>query len=254
MLAQDNQQVTSSWFCGILEGEGSFDDIKNRKRVRICNTDEDIIEACEDYLKRNFIWYTTFKSVRKGKKDTYDISISSGKKDILFDYPQMLFNLIDNDLECRRSEFEQLLGTSTTTRGPSVNLDWLIGIYEAEGSFSSVLNCRGLITHKIELPNTNELILKKVILNLKAIGCTYYIETKKKYQEHHTQSYSISIYGMKRSLSFLQATNGKWVSWRKAKLASLMQEFAESRFSMPHKTPYTEEQLQIVRTMKDLNR
>ena len=49
----DNQQATS-WFVGILEGEGSFSksDFYNREWVRISNTDLEIINKCVDVLNQ----------------------------------------------------------------------------------------------------------------------------------------------------------------------------------------------------------
>ena len=253
MLVRANQQVTSSWFTGILEGEGCFEKSKKQNiRVRISNTNLDIIEACECFLKMNNVYFVTHVHKRSGRKTEYEISIRTSRE-LTLNYPHILFKLVEENLQCRYSEFARILGTSETVRDLSVDLDWLIGVYEAEGSFSIVMNNRGNVAYKIDLSSTNPRILEKVALNLRAMDCSWHVENKTSYQLHHKAAQAINIYGMKRCSRFLKATLNKWVAERNQLRTSLMLELAESRFSKPIKSKYSDRELSIIQEMKVLN-
>jgi LAGLIDADG-like domain len=238
----DNQQVTSSWFTGILEGEGNFRKQHNKyPEIRIVNTDLDIIKGCQKYLDNNHIMYNFSNRDRINRKKLYTISIinnSYGK------YPQILFKLLN--LECRHNEYQKILDTSETTCALTIDFDWLIGIFEAEGGFSLTLDHRNYAQLEINLINKRKEIINKVALNLKALYCAYNIRSFKSYRV-------VRICGMKRCKRFLYATKNKWISSRNIKRSSLMYEFSESRLEMPQREPYTSRQLQIIQTMRDLN-
>lgn len=144
MLVRDNEQATisSSWFAGFLEGEGNFVAPKNvnqNGRIRITNTDLDLIEACESFLDNNKICYYTQKdAIRKDKRKQtcYTVYIKNSMRDEFYPYCEKLYKIIGDKVECRIDEYKKLLEieSSTTTRVPSIDLDWLIGIWEAEGT------------------------------------------------------------------------------------------------------------------------
>ncbi len=238
----DNQQVTSGWFSGILEGEGNFRKQHGKyPEVRIVNTDLDVIRNCQKYLKDNLIQYNFSDRDRVNCKKIYTISIinnSCGK------FPKLLFELLN--LECRRNEYQQILDTSETTCALTIDFDWLIGIFEAEGGFSLTLDHRNYVQLEINLINKRMEIINKVALNLKALYCSYNIRKFKSYKV-------IRICGMKRCRKFLYSTSNRWLSLRNIKRTSLMYEFSESRLKMPQRESYTDRQLQIVQTMRDLN-
>jgi DNA-binding transcriptional regulator WhiA len=109
MLVSDNQQVTSSWFVGILEGEGSFrNSAKSNIEVRISNTNTDIIEACESFLRTNYIYFVTTNAKRITRKREYTISIRKSRE-ILYNYPRLLFDLIESKMQCRKTEYQKYL-------------------------------------------------------------------------------------------------------------------------------------------------
>lgn len=126
----DNQQRTSI-FAGILEGEGSFGlaGLKNPIRVRISNTDYELIAFCMAFLEKNGISYRTSNWRRDIRLREYEISVDQHSLKKLYDLVK---------LECRNDEFANILGLSETTRESSVDLWWAVGIIEAEGSFDLV--------------------------------------------------------------------------------------------------------------------
>lgn len=242
---RDNQQETAvGWFTAILEGEGSLDE--RNKIIQISNTDLDIIEGCEMFLKREGIWFVRGSNNRKGQKPDYIIRIS--RPDSTF-----IFKLLEPHLQCR---FVNQLntGSSETTREPSIDKNWLAGIFEAEGSFSLTFDNRDNVQSSITLPNTNRKIIAKIVRNLWSIGCSWYIFDKKPRLEHHTSGWIVAISGMKRSLRFLRQMNGMWISRRNQRRTSLMKEFIDSRFNGPQKAPYSPRERQIVQSMTDLNK
>lgn len=253
MLAQGNQQVTSGWFCGILEGEGNFRLKQNYAVVRISNTDEDIIEKCEDFLRQNYISFTTSVYPRKRGKPEHVVTIAQKKSDLPFNYALMLYNLIEGKLQCRRNEYQQILGTSTTTRDATIDLDWLIGIYEAEGSFYVRIERNQYAQPRVIIVNTNQKIIEKIRLNLDYLNCTYHIKDMFGQEYNHKNYTIISIYGFKRCLKFLQATENYWLAWRNQKRTSLMKEFIESRLSMPQGSGYTQGEQMLIQSIKDFN-
>lgn len=254
MLVQENQQVTRSWFTGILEGEGSLRNTASSNiEVRISNTNLDIIEACESYLKANSVWFNRRSQSRPPRKTEYTIEIRDSKYQI-FKYAAILYELIKPSLECRNGEFQRILGTSETLCSPSVDLDWIAGIFEAEGSFDLRRNHLGVSVMRVEISNTNPKILAKVICNLDAMLCAYHVRIRRKTKEHHSQAWSIEIHGMKRCQRFLNAMNGRWIARRNKQRTSLMTEFINARFSHCYKDPYTQRELQIIQAVCDLNR
>lgn len=252
MLVWDNQQVTSNWFAGMLEGEGSFrNTAKSNIEVRLCNTDIDLIEACERYLKQHHIYYIISEDNRATRKVLYTLRIAKSRE-ILHNYPQLLYNLLDSKLQCRHKEYQRILGTSETERDLSADFDWMIGVFEAEGSFSLIQNNRERMALKIDISNTNYKILEKFAITLKHLGCSWYVENKSR-ELHWQDAKAICICGMKRCLRFLNATNNKWQSKRNLQRSSLMLEFIHSRLPKNQKEPYTERELQIPNIMKQLN-
>lgn len=250
-----NQQVTSiGWFVGILEGEGSFRNTRgNNAEIRIVNTNVDIITACENFLKQNNIYFVTGQQRLKSNKIISSISIRNSLNQF-YNYPEVLYKLVDSKLECRNTEYQRILGTSETIRLPSIDLDWLIGIFEAEASFSLTKCNRGQVHPRINISNTNLLIVDKIIKNLQNLECAVYIKNKQKANNNCKEIISIDISGMKRCLRFLDPTHNLWVAKRNLRRTSLMMEFINSRFSKNQKEAYTVEELQIVQSMTDLNR
>lgn len=247
-------QATRSWIAGLVEGETNFRNTKKSGvEVRISNTDTDIIESCEAFMKQHNVYFVKSEDKRTRRKVCYTLSIRNSSKSI-FQYATMLFDLISPAMECRHDEYEQILGASETTRGLSIDVDWLVGCYEAESSFSLLLNNRDIAALSIEISNTNPRIVQKVANNLYSLGCSWHIRDVKKDRERHKQAQAINIYGMKRCKRFLDTMKGQWVSGRNQQRTALMSEFIRSRFDHPRADPYTARERQIIQIMKDLNR
>lgn len=222
MLVRENQQVTFGWFVGILEGEGNFH--KSEKSTHyfcaITNTDLDIIESCERLLKESNIKCRICEDLRQ-TKTRYVIRITV--KDCL-----ALYWLIEDILECRYGEYKRILrndlgGSSEIVRGTSIDKDWLIGICEAEGCFCLCKNHNtGIMTPNIIFTNTNQRILEKMALNIRALGCDWRsIITK---HERYKTSTQLIISRRTNCRKFLREIENTWQSRRNISRTSLLLE------------------------------
>jgi hypothetical protein len=251
MSVWDNQQETEiGWFVAILEGEGSFrDEYKHKRQVRISNTNLEVISRCEQFLKRNSICYSIHPNYRLNRKPIFDISITGWEAKRLYYY-------IEHHLECRNDEYQLILGSPQSIREPSVDLDWLIGIFEAEGYFSLTINKRGYAALSIGMSNTNRRIISKTVLNLRRIDVLYYIQNTTKYNKkpHYKESQQIAIVGLLRCEKFLRETKNKWKLSVSKRKSELMREFVNSRLAVSQTQSLSARQLQIIETVKDLNR
>lgn len=251
MLVQGNQQaIRIGNFIGILEGEGSFVKKGNFKEVNISNLDINIIENCEQYLKENLIYFIRDTYYRKGRPE-YVLRIQDNYRQI-FQYATILYKLISPSMDCRLNEYQQILGASTTTRAPTIDFDWLGGIFEAEGSFSLTLDYRRNAALAISMSNTNMKIIDKVVINLNKLYCSYHIRDKK-VTGNHKPAKIIAICGMLRCQTFLNKMIDKWHSKRHIRMTDLILEFSNSRLSHSRKDPYSSRELQIIQSVIDLN-
>lgn len=248
----DNQQETS-WFVGILEGEGSFMyNLHGGARISISNTDNDIIETCEDFLKRNHVFHKIYNSQRGKRKREYEIRIQ-GKNDCYH-----LFKIIKNNFECRYSELQQILGSSETTREISLTIDlyWLIGILEAEGSFH--IGCRYSRKDKpnyqpeIVISNTRFNIIDKIVKTLYGFGLSWHIHNRYPENPNHSVVKIVTISGFRRVLSILRVTEGLYVTQKAITVSNLLLEFCRSRFQQDKREPYTEQQIEIYHTLREI--
>jgi hypothetical protein len=248
MLVQDNQQATASWVTGILEGEGHFERYKHTStiRVSIANTNSCIIEAVEDFLAKNLVLFNTAHYTKKtrGGKLLKVIYISNRNAYSL--YMKLL-----PYLECRRKQFQELVGASETTCGKSLDFQWLIGIWQAEGTFSLSQAGKNALKPRINIVNTNMDIIEKIILNLKAIDCPMYIQNS--YTSINKPYKRIVIEGIKRCSVFLDKTNGYWIGKRDILRTSLLREYIDSRYMREPKEPYSKREMEIYHQLKELN-
>lgn len=227
-MVWDNQQATN-WFVGILEGEGSFyrRSLTN-KRVIISNNDLDVINFCEKFLSHNNILFNTYK-VKAGTKIGYKVTVTNVDC-------RNLYNIILPSLQCRLNEYQLILGASETVCDLSVNLYWLIGIFEAEGSFCISENHRGHLTPKIELDNTNSRIIDKIVKTLYANNLSWYI---KNYLPEKRKAYTkITIQGVKRCIRFLILTENLWQTKKNLLRSKLMLDYCRNRLQKSINAPY----------------
>lgn len=242
MTVWDNQQATS-WFVGILEGEGSFyKRSETNKRILIPNNDLDVIKTCEKFLADNLILYKTYQ-VKAGTKIGYKITITDVDC-------KNLYTRILQDLQCRLDEFQRILGASETECNISANLHWLVGIFEAEGSFCISENHRGYLTPKIEIDNTNEKIVGKVIETIKSLSLSWYV--KKYFPEGRKPFTKVSIQGTKRCLRFLQQVSD-WRTTKNVQRSKVMVDYCTQRLQKPINSGYDSSDYNFRNTMLQLN-
>ena len=234
----DNQQATS-WFVGILEGEGSFSkDRHNGCRIRISNTESDIIDKCSKILFEKHIINNVSSWQRNNRKREYELVIYGLEC-------HKLFPLIP--IQCRLEQYQQILGSSETTCETTEDVYWLLGILEAEGSFhiSRRWSRNNTVNYspEITVSNTNFKIIAKISKTLYSLGIGFYIRHCKpmKYSEYKV----ITICGYKRVRSALWKIPNEWVSARIQKKVSMHLEFSDSRLNQNKVDPYTEKQHQI---------
>jgi hypothetical protein len=240
MQVWDNQQATS-WFVAILEGEGSFFE---RPRIQIPNNDVDIITECERFLRSNLVLFETY-SVKAGTKTGYKILISKHEC-------YCLFKKIIHRIECRHQEFQRILGASETERNLSDDFQWMIGIWEAEGSFFLSQNHRGNLTPRAELDNTNSRILQKLVVTLKSNQVSWY--AKRYFPEERLPYTKILINGFHRLHRFLLLTRNQWRCKRNIQRTELLLKYIQLRLAKGQKSPYSNQEYEIYNQLKILNR
>jgi hypothetical protein len=249
MLVKENQQATASWVSGIIEGEGHFEKRSyDFFRLHISNCDLDIITACEQFLTKNNILFTRYQETKKtkGSKTAYRILVSS--QDCC-----NLYRILSPFLHCRKEEYQKIVGASETTCDTSlIDLQWLIGIWQAEGTFYITRNAKGIMIPYISLENTNSKIITKIVMNLKELGLSWYCKdfvptVKKPYTR-------ISIFGMQRCQRFLRKTENLWIGKRDLTRTNLMLEYINSRLSKAMHEKYNDRETQIYHLLKDQNK
>jgi hypothetical protein len=252
MLDPGNQQATANWVAGILEGEGHFEKraygrYKDFCQVHINNCDVDIIQACEKFLQESGIQYRRHSSSPvKGRKTPYRITISGERC-------RKFYELMLPFIECRRQQFQRVVGASETACETSPDVQWLVGIWQAEGTIYIARNHLGSFIPYLSLENTNQAIVDKTAKSLQRIECTFYKKDFTPTKINWKPYTRIQISGMKRVHRFVSATNGLWVGQRDAKRSALMLEYTTSRLSRSPRSPYSDREMQIYHELKALN-
>jgi intein/homing endonuclease len=245
----DNQQEIS-WLIGILEGEGSLSVDKrkvNSFKIRISNSDLDIINKCTEILNKNFIIHNvySFKKVAN-RKQMHEITIGT------YNSCQHLLRVFGDKFQCRIQEFLDKSRSSTTTRETSLTSDfaWLIGIFEAEGCFQLTTNViNNYYRPEISVKNTNYKIIEKIQITLLNLNIPFYVKDHKPTTPRKPWR-DVSIVGLKRCQKFLLATKGFWISDKYSIKANLLLEYCNTRLEMQIKEPNTERQEQIFRMLR----
>ena len=157
----DNQQQTS-WFCGFMEAEGSFQkSTHGGSTIEISNTDLQAIELCEDYLKRNYILFNRKTYKRSTRLKTEYLIVIQSRTEC-----SNLINTLGTSFQARKLECFNKLGCSTTTRDVTLTPDlyWLVGQFEGDGCFSLEKQQKpGTDYYKpiVKLHSTHEKIIEK---------------------------------------------------------------------------------------------
>jgi hypothetical protein len=234
----DNQQATS-WLVGILDGEGSFD----KNRLRISNTEIDLIHQCEDIIS-SFGISVSISSTQRGKrKREYDLAINGRIKCLCF------LEELKTKLYCRQFHLE----SSETTCECSADFWWLIGILEAEGSFhiSCHMSRNNTVNYNPEITvcSTNTKIIDKTVKTLYSLGLSWHISSYIPLK--HSPYKVITIHGYKRVQRFFQIINEFQTKKYKLK-SSLLKEFVNLRLLQNIKEPYTKRQHEIFYALRNV--
>lgn len=241
MLIWDNQQATG-YFIGILDGEGCYKSKETGyKAIEISNDELDIIEECERFLSNSCVLFRRYEYILKNKI-RYKIIVSM--QDCI-----NLYNKIKDKLECRIKEYQKILNAPETERDLTIDYNWLVGIYEAEGAIILSENYRGNLTPKIELDNTNEDIIYKIRKNLDMLKCSYYV---KDYDRGNKPFTKISIQGIKRCKRFLES-NIKWRSKKITKKCSLLLDYCNLRLSKTFCEAYSQDERNLKLRFSQIN-
>ena len=221
-----NQQAIQ-WFSGFFEGEGCFTfRLRNARgnnsgqiiepKVCLSNTNLRAIEFSESILNSWLISYSRSVDQRINKLPCYSIEITKFSE--ILDFCEHMEPHIQCDkfrlksfkdfckLRLSKKRYSPYVEewdiyhkhknwrASETTRDGSFNhsIDWLAGIYEAEGELSR--SNRWTNQLNVSICNTNNLVIEKVIEILKTNLFNPYISFYKATEKH--QSYwLVSLYG-----------------------------------------------------------
>lgn len=246
----DNQQATKNWFIGFMEGEGTFiqerlhvSGYKQQCQVRVSNKEMDLMLACQQVLSKAAI----LSYILTSKYQLHELYIS-GTQDC-----KILYAFVQDAMQCRLHELQNILGASTTTRETSCDQEWLHGIYEAEGCFtiSTQSHKGGNISHKPEIiiENTNRMIIDKIVKTLYSLGLSWYIRDKIPMNPKYKPSQVVSVVGCKRVARFL-AINANWIGRKTQRKAKFLNEYCQSRLSKGAKEPYTIREHQLAHEIK----
>lgn len=250
----DNLQATN-WFVGILDGEGSLSrDYHNGCRIRISNTELDIIEKCQKILL-DFGIVATYSSGQRGhRKREYDLRIQ-GVEDC-----KRLYKSIEKFLHCSKEKFQQIIGASTTTREIPViepNKYWLAGVMEAEGSYSISRHfgkgLRSSYSPVIAIANTNFAIIEKVVKCFHSLGLAWHVSDRLTSNPNHSDVKTLTISGYKRVIRACYKLQGLFGGKRAQTRNDLILEFVSSRLEMDNsKLPYTQRQHDIYYRLREM--
>ena len=146
-------------------------------------------------------------------------------------------------------------------RSLEIRLSWLGGILDGEGtiSFASKYSptSRQIQYHfrpQITVTNSDPKMIEEITKILKDVDCAYYIKSagnpnkRKANWKVYTQ---IHFEGMRRLHKFLPIITPYLITKRRQ--AELILQYIESRFSGGHKDPITDDQLNLVLQVRQLN-
>lgn len=247
----DNQQETTSWLCGFIDGEGSFSDTKKSGcRVRISNTEIDAIELCEDILKQLGVICMTYDWKRSKKKREYEVIVQS------WEHCFQLYNAVKDSGLCRLDELKSIVGSSETIRENSSNLSWMIGVFEAEASFHISCHMSKGGNHNytpgIAFSNKRLCIIDQVVKTLWSKGLPWHIRHYVPSKKEHSEYDVIDIRGYKRVKRALNLILPGIKTSRIKDKAELLMEFITTRLAQNVQEPYTQRQHEIYSILRNM--
>lgn len=225
----DNQQQTS-WFCGLLEAEGCFQkSTHGGSTIEISNTDLQIVELCEDYLRRNFILVSR-KTYKQRLKTEYLLVIQSRTECM------NMINTLGERFQARKIECLDKLGCSTTTRDVTLtpDLHWLVGQLEGDGSIALGKMTRPQKYYYkpvVQLESTHENIIEKAKITLFSLGLPCFIHQGHSGNPKHRPYQRIVISGFKRVQRVLDKLGPLFLSDKYSSRAKLLKQFCDSALS-----------------------
>ena len=233
------QSAGTSWLTGILEAEGT----SGLRRISIANTDLDILKEVQKFLTKRGIIHGLYERSTSGSRKKLTTVQICGDRD-------SLIRTLGDSFQCRKLEFlEKLGGSSTTARDIPLtpDLHWLGGIFEGEGCIG-LRNDRNCYTPDIRVVNTNERIVDKIVLTLRHHKLSWYVNRQT--QGQYKLTYTIRIGGLLRSRRFLTTCEQIWRSKKFQDRTGKLLEFINSRMSVIKGTPYSNQEEQVYRDLQ----
>jgi hypothetical protein len=136
------------------------------------------------------------------------------------------------------------------------DLNWLVGLWEGEGTFTLVAGSKRRIMPRLSLINSDFDLIDEVsrILTDNMVG--HYIQTRKggcTNNPKHKDVKTVSICGLKR-VAHCVRTFMPYIRGNKRKVAQLVGEYAEHRLGLPKNASYTDKDYTYVKAVRVLNR
>lgn len=134
-----------------------------------------------------------------------------------------------------------------------MDLHWLAGIIEGEGCFTvqrKLNRNKPSYTPRIQITNTNLLILNKAERIIKENGLTSFFYLQK--QKDCRPCYVVIVLGLKRVKRFIDVID-PFIECRRPQMETL-QKYIEGRLSKPEKSPLDEQDLALADQLYRLNR
>jgi hypothetical protein len=140
-----------------------------------------------------------------------------------------------------------------------INVAWLAGIWDGEGTISiAKLKTRKNIglSIKMSVENTSTWMINEICRILKYHNIGYYIYSRSARTKKHKHAYVVNICKLKDTISFCNLIE-KYLICKKEQ-ATLVREFAQSRFYTPKKygcikNPFTKEEIEICEKIQLMN-
>lgn len=151
---------------------------------------------------------------------------------------------------------EQSSNETTNQQERQLNLAWLGGIWDGEGTITIVTGSKGRWFAKASVINTDFELMRHVIDILKENEIGHYVQVRKggcDGDPRHKDAMVINIIGMKRVQKFLKATTQQLYG-KKLTVAREVEGFIQRRLSKGVKPRYDAEDLECIKRIRALNK
>jgi hypothetical protein len=115
-----------------------------------------------------------------------------------------------------------------------LNLAWLAGLFEGEGSISLVKGSANRIMPRVHFINSDMQLVEEWANGWKNLGVGNYVQTRKVYNpEKHKQTKQVLICGLKRVHNFINILL-PYIRGHKKEVAQTVLDYLEYRLSLPN--------------------